>query len=77
VRLQTWFPFEIQVGLNGREWLSRQMDQEGLRYRRSDNKFLHVAVSSGQTVSHYRGRKGCWPLLGDGGQKLKLEGVDA
>jgi hypothetical protein len=43
VRLQTWFPFEIQVGLNGREWLSRQMDQEGLRYRRSDNKFLHVA----------------------------------
>ncbi|HEV3260901.1 MAG TPA: IS66 family insertion sequence element accessory protein TnpB, partial [Gemmataceae bacterium] len=34
-------------------------------------------VSSGQTVSHYRGRKGCWPLLGDGGQKLKLEGVDA
>ena len=43
VRLQTWFPFEIQVGLNGREWLARQMDQERLRYRRSDNKFLHVA----------------------------------
>jgi hypothetical protein len=42
VRLQTWFPFEIQVGINGREWLSRQMDQEKLRYRRSDNKFLHV-----------------------------------
>jgi hypothetical protein len=42
VRLQTWFPFEIQVGLNGREWLSRQMDQEGLRYRRSDNKFLRA-----------------------------------
>jgi hypothetical protein len=43
VRLQTWFPFEIQVGINGREWLSRQMDQENLRYRRSDNKFLDVA----------------------------------
>jgi len=42
VRLQSWFPFEIQVGINGREWLSRQMDQEKLRYRRTDNKFLHV-----------------------------------
>ena len=42
VRLQTWFPFEIQVYLNGREWLARQMDGVGLRYRRSDNKFLWV-----------------------------------
>jgi hypothetical protein len=43
VRLQTWFPFEIQVGINGREWLSRQMDAEQLSYLRSDNKFLCVA----------------------------------
>ena len=42
-RVQTWFPFEIQVGLNGREWLSRQMDAEKLLYLRSDNKFLDVA----------------------------------
>jgi hypothetical protein len=42
VRLQTWFPFEIQVGLNGREWLARQMDQDRLRYTRSDNKFVWV-----------------------------------
>ena len=42
VRLQTWFPFEIQVGLNGREWLARQMDREKIGYVRSDNKFLHV-----------------------------------
>jgi hypothetical protein len=42
IRVQTWFPFEVQVGLNGREWLARQMEQEGLRYRRSDNKFLWV-----------------------------------
>lgn len=39
VRLQTWFPFEIQVGLNGREWLARQMDREKLSYARHDNKF--------------------------------------
>jgi hypothetical protein len=42
VRLQTWFPFEIQVGINGREWLARQMDRENLKYTRSDNKFLAV-----------------------------------
>lgn len=30
-RLQTWFPFQVQVCLNGCEWLARQMDREGLR----------------------------------------------
>lgn len=42
IRLQTWFPFEVQIGLNGREWLARQMDAAGLKYQRSDNKFLGV-----------------------------------
>jgi len=36
-RLQTWFPFTIQIGLNGREWLSRQLEAAGLGYRRHDN----------------------------------------
>jgi hypothetical protein len=40
IRLQTWFPFEVQIGLNGREWLAQQMDREGLKYQRSANKFL-------------------------------------
>jgi hypothetical protein len=38
-RLQPWFPFMIQVCINGREWLARQMDKEGLAYDRSDNCF--------------------------------------
>jgi len=42
VRLQTWFPFEIEVYVNGREWLARTLDQEGLGYQRSDNKILWV-----------------------------------
>ena len=25
VRLQTWFPFTVHVGMNGREWLAQQM----------------------------------------------------
>lgn len=36
-RVQTWFPFTLQIGLNGREWLARQLDAAGLSYRRHDN----------------------------------------
>ncbi len=41
-RIQTWFPFTIRVCLNGREWLARQMDHEGLRYVRADNCFVRI-----------------------------------
>jgi hypothetical protein len=36
-RVQTWFPFAVQVGINGREWLCRSLDAAGLAYRRADN----------------------------------------
>jgi hypothetical protein len=42
VRLQTWAPYEMQVYVNGREWLARQIDQAGIGYRRSDNKITDV-----------------------------------
>jgi DNA-binding HxlR family transcriptional regulator len=38
-RIQTWFPFRIQICLNGREWLARSMDAAGLPYVRQDNCF--------------------------------------
>ncbi len=41
-RIQTWFPFSIQVCLNGREWLARQMDQAGVAYKRRDNCFAWI-----------------------------------
>ena len=43
VRLQTWFPFTMFIGINGREWLSRQLDREGISYVRADNCFLRVS----------------------------------
>jgi hypothetical protein len=43
VRVQTWFPFTIDVCLNGREWLARQMDRAGLRYEKRDNCFVSVS----------------------------------
>jgi hypothetical protein len=42
IRLQTWFPFPIHIYLNGREWLSRQMDQAHIAYRRHDNCFTWI-----------------------------------
>jgi hypothetical protein len=39
VRLQTWFPFNVHVGMNGREWLAQQMNLAGLGYCRRDNCF--------------------------------------
>lgn len=42
VRLQTWLPYEIQISLNGREWLRRSLDAAGCGYVISGNKFLHI-----------------------------------
>jgi hypothetical protein len=42
VRLQSWFPFPVHIYLNGREWLARQMDRVGIRYRRHDNCFTWI-----------------------------------
>jgi hypothetical protein len=42
-RLQSWFPFDLRVGLNGREWLCRELDRSGVAYRRRDNCLVQVA----------------------------------
>jgi hypothetical protein len=39
-RIQTWFPFSIQICLNGREWRARRMQRQGLRYQQQDNCFV-------------------------------------
>lgn len=38
-RIQTWFPFNIQICLNGREWLARQLERRGRTFKRVDNCF--------------------------------------
>ena len=42
VRLQTWAPYEIQIALNGREWLRRLLDKSNSSYIINGNKFLDV-----------------------------------
>lgn len=42
VRIATWFPFAVQVCLNGHDWLARQMNRHGIGYRQLDNAFLAI-----------------------------------
>ena len=42
IRLQSWFPFQMQVYVNGRECLSRHLDQQGIAYERYDNCFTRI-----------------------------------
>ena len=42
VRIQSWFPFSVRIGLNGRQWLYRQLEQHGSAFQRKDNLLLTV-----------------------------------
>lgn len=42
VRMQTWFPYLIQIAMNGREWLARQLEHAGIAFQRCGNKLLHI-----------------------------------
>jgi hypothetical protein len=42
VRLQSWFPFQIQIYVNGREWLARQLTKKGIGHIRYENTFVQV-----------------------------------
>jgi hypothetical protein len=43
IRLQTWFPYHIQICLNGREWLRRSLERNDLDFLAQANKFLHIS----------------------------------
>jgi len=65
VRLQTWFPFEVQVWANGREALHRALDRRGVRYLRHANAFLKVGNwALAQRLADQLARRR-WPRLLD------------
>jgi hypothetical protein len=70
VRLQTWFPFEMQFYINGREWLARTLDQQRLKYRRSDNKILWVENWLGAQKMLDEQLQTNWPVTLDAFQQL-------
>jgi len=65
-RIETWFPFSIQVCMNGRAWLARQMDQAGTRYRQQDNCFPWITDWGGAQQLMDLQLHANWPELLDG-----------
>ena len=70
-RIQTWYPFNVQICLNGREWLARQMDASGMSYVRHDNCFADVADFGRAQGFLEEQLRSNWPqLLGEIGRQL-------
>ena len=42
VRLQTWMPFNLQICINGWEYLERRLLRAGIGYEKRDNCFAHI-----------------------------------
>ena len=65
LRLQTWFPFLVQVYCNGREWLARQLTHAGIAFRREDNCLPWIAdVAQAQALMDQQVREP-WPRVLD------------
>lgn len=47
LRLQSWFPFLVQICINGREWLRRQMDRYAMDYAKKENCFTWISHVKG------------------------------
>lgn len=63
VRRPTWFPFTMQVYVNGHEWLARKMAQLRLVFERLDNAFLSIArPERAQRLAHEFTRQD-WPSI--------------
>lgn len=63
VRVQTWLPYTVEVYLNGREWLARQMDAAGLAYVPRDNCFTHLSDPAQAQALFDQQQRVPWPKL--------------
>jgi hypothetical protein len=43
VKLQSWYAFQIQLYVNGHEWLARRLDRHKINYRKPDNAFVRLS----------------------------------
>ncbi len=62
-RLQSWFPFTMHIGLNGRDWLAKQLDRAGIVYRKKDNCFPWLADFAAAQKLADRQLTTDWPKL--------------
>lgn len=66
VKIQTWFPFTVQVYVNGHEWLARQLSRRRIAFEKVDNAFVKLSdpERAQQCLSDFWQRD--WPKFLDG-----------
>ncbi len=42
LKIQTWFPYNVQIYINGREYLSKIFDKENIKYEMYNNSFSFI-----------------------------------
>src|SRR3989304_675363 len=53
VRIQSWAPFNIFICLNGRHWLERQLQKQGIGYVKDGNCFVRIEdIAAAQVLLH-------------------------
>ena len=63
IKVKTWFPFTMQVYVNGHEWLARQLQRKGIGFRKVDNAFVWLEdITAAQRLARRIVRRQ-WPKL--------------
>ena len=65
VRLETWFPFTIQVYVNGHDWLAQQMAAKGMGFSQRENAFVQLDDVAGTQKLADRFAHLKWPKILD------------
>jgi len=52
-KIQSWYPFTMQVYVNGKEWLKRALDKANITYESYDNSLTYVSdLKKAQTIAN-------------------------
>ena len=53
-KIQTWFPFNVQIYINGREYICKGLDKEGIKYERYNNSLVDIDnIQRAQEISDH------------------------
>jgi hypothetical protein len=65
-RVQSWFPFTVRVGMNGRQWLYQQLRNRAVNFQRDGNLLVSVDDTAlAQQILDEQVHAGYAKLLGD------------
>ena len=52
IKIQSWFPFMVQVYINGHEWLKQQLIKENIKFEMYNNSFSYIEdIEKAQSIA--------------------------